>query len=87
MRASKALNKRMKLIQELLGILESQDEAAALAKWQEDVKAANPSIASKLKFKPRIEQGKDLISAEVSGQDRCYGVFDRDTCKGTVLGD
>lgn len=65
--------------------LESQTEYTDEEQWMDAVKKAHPEVASKLKFKGRVEQGKDTISAEVSGQDRSYGVFDNDKGKGIVL--
>lgn len=52
-------------------------------KWKSDVLAAHPDVASKIKFKSRIEQGKDTTSAEIG--DRSYGVFDNDTGKAVVF--
>lgn len=62
-------------------------EANELEQWQAQVKKAYPEHASKLKFKSRLEKGKDLISAEVPGLDRCFGVFDMETLKGEVIGE
>jgi hypothetical protein len=53
--------------------------------WKKAVLAKYPAVASKLKFKGRVEGGKDTISAEVPGEDRSYGVWDQDTDKGIVL--
>lgn len=53
--------------------------------WQAAVKEAYPEHAKKMKFKGRIEQGKDTISAEVSGLDKCFGVWDTDKEFGVVL--
>ena len=52
-------------------------------KWKSDVLAAHPDVAAKIKFKSRIEQGKDTTSAEIG--DRSYGVFDNDTGKAVVF--
>ncbi len=52
-------------------------------KWKSDVLAAHPDVASKIKFKSRIEQGKDTTSAEIG--DRSFGVFDNDTGKAVVF--
>ena len=65
--------------------LESKKEYTDEDEWAEAVKKAHPEVAAKLKFKGRVEGGKDTISAEVSGQDRSYGVFDNDSGKGIVL--
>lgn len=54
--------------------------------WQQAVKDEYPDVASKLKFKGRIENGKDTVSAEVPGEDRSYGVWDSDNDVGHVLG-
>lgn len=53
--------------------------------WQQAVKDAYPDVANKLKFKGRIENGKDTVSAEVPGEDRSYGVWDSDKDVGHVL--
>ena len=55
--------------------------------WIEAVKKAYPNIANKLKFKGRVEGGKNLFFAEIPGEDRCYGVFDMDKEEGEVLGE
>jgi hypothetical protein len=57
----------------------------ALEKWKADVKEAYPNIAAKLRFKGRVEQGVNTISAEIPGSDRSYGVFDVKTETGVVL--
>lgn len=62
-------------------------DTKAMLAWQDDVKAAYPTLAAKLKFKARVERGVNTMSAEVAGQDRCYGVFDIDSGKGVILGD
>lgn len=53
--------------------------------WQNAVKNAHPEHAAHLKFKGRIEGGKDTISAEIPGHDRSFGVWDHDEGKGYVL--
>ena len=63
------------------------NETAAMLAWQADVERAFPAIASKLKLKARVEHGVNTISAEVAGQDRCYGVFDVKSGTGVILGD
>lgn len=65
--------------------LEGKKEYTDEEEWVDAVKKAHPEVAAKLKFKGRVEGGKDTISAEVSGQDRSYGVFDNDAGKGIVL--
>lgn len=74
----------MKLIQELLSINEGKKFTDNL-EWMDGVKAAYPEVANKLKFKGRIEDGKNLMFAEIPGEDRCYGVFDMDKDEGEVL--
>lgn len=72
----------------LLSLIETNDpDTVKMLAWQDTVKKAYPKLASKLKFKARVEGGKDLMYAEVPGEDRCYGVFDMTTLKGEVLGD
>jgi len=56
---------------------------AAYAKWEQDVKTAHPS--KELKFKGRVEKGTDTVSAELTGVDRSFGVWDHATSKGTVF--
>ena len=63
----------------------ASDPDADFEKWQQEVKEAYPEYAAKIKFKARIEDGKDTVSAEVPGQDRSFGVWDNDTFTGTVL--
>jgi hypothetical protein len=55
--------------------------------WKTAVKNAYPEKAAKLKFKAKIENGVSTISAEVSGEDRSYGVWDMEEKKGYVLGE
>jgi hypothetical protein len=74
----------MKLIQELLSIYEGKKFTDNL-EWMDGVKAAYPEVANKLKFKGRVEDGKNLMFAEIPGEDRCYGVFDMDKDEGEVL--
>ena len=72
----------MKLFKALLA--ETSDVAKVEA-WKNEVRKAYPK--EKLKFSFKDEGGKHLIVAEVSGKDRCYGVFDTDELKGEVLGE
>lgn len=51
--------------------------------WKVAVLKKYPTKA--LKFKGRVESGKDTISAEVPGEDRSYGVWDQDKEEGEVL--
>jgi hypothetical protein len=53
------------------------------AKWQSDVNAKHPG--KKLKFKGRVEQGNHTTSAEETGKDRSYGVWDHEKDKGHVF--
>jgi len=53
--------------------------------WQAAVKKAYPEYAAKMKFKGRVEQGQDTISAEVPGLDRCFGVWSQDMEEGEVV--
>jgi hypothetical protein len=53
--------------------------------WKAAVKASHPTKAAKMKFNGRMEGGKTTISAEVPGEDRCYGVWDAKDESGTVL--
>ena len=53
--------------------------------WKKAVLASYPTYASKMKFKGRVEAGKDTVSAEVPGVDRSFGVWDSDKEKGVVL--
>lgn len=64
---------------------ERTDEDGSLELWKSQVKAAHPEVAGKLKFKGRNEDGKTLVSAEIEGEDRSYGVFDMGDEKGEVL--
>lgn len=56
--------------------------------WKAAVKKFNPQFADKMKFKGRVEQGHDTISAEVPGMDRSFGVWtgDEDGGYGELLG-
>lgn len=53
--------------------------------WKAAVLNSYPQQAKKIKFKGRMEGGKDTISAEVPGEDRSYGVWDADKERGVVL--
>jgi hypothetical protein len=61
-------------------ILESQEK---YDKWVADVNAKHGDKG--IKFKGRIEQGLHTTSAEISGKDRSYGVWDHDKEEGTVF--
>jgi len=54
--------------------------------WRKAVKAAYPEVADKLKFKGRVEDGANTISAEVSGEDHSYGVYYPEDEYGVVFG-
>lgn len=53
--------------------------------WKQAVLNSYPTKAKQIKFKGRMEGGKDTISAEVPGEDRCYGVWNQEKEKGVVL--
>lgn len=81
-----SLCRQHRLMMPDVNIVESIDpEIAAIEDWQKKVKTAYPKYASKMKFKARHEGGKNMLSAEVSGLDRCFGVFDLDRLTGEVL--
>ena len=64
-------------------IAEGKDIDAAYEKWESDVKKTHPTKS--LKFKGRIEKGVNTVSAEETGKDRSYGVWDHETNKGHVF--
>lgn len=53
--------------------------------WQEAVRMQHRDVASRIKFKGRVEKGLDTISAEIPGEDRSYGVWDQGKEEGVVL--
>lgn len=53
--------------------------------WKQAVKSSYPTKAAKMRFNGRMEGGKTTVSAEIPGEDRCYGVWDQEEEKGTVL--
>lgn len=53
--------------------------------WKKAVKNSYPQHASKIRFNGRMEGGKMTVSAEVPGEDRCFGVWDQEDEKGEVL--
>lgn len=53
--------------------------------WKDAVKNSYPTYAKKIRFNGRMEGGKTTVAAEVPGLDRCFGVWDQDEDKGTVL--
>lgn len=54
-----------------------------LEAWKDSVKKKYPNLANKMKFK--LKPDTKEFSAEVDGQDRCYGVYNHKTGKGQVL--
>lgn len=60
-----------------------EDEEKNINDWMDKVKTAHPD--KMLKFKNRIESGTHTTSAEVSGEDRSYGVWDHDKKEGHVF--
>jgi hypothetical protein len=66
---------------------DAHDSWKDVESWKTAVKNAYPEKAAKLKFKAKIENGVRTISAEVSDEDRSYGVWDMDEKKGYVLGE
>lgn len=53
--------------------------------WKQAVKNSYPTKAAKMRFNGRMEGGKMTVSAEVPGEDRCFGVWDQDEEKGEIL--
>lgn len=66
-------------------IAEVKDLDDKYAKWEENVRKAHPE--KELKFKGRVEKGVHTTSAEVSGKDRSYGVWDHDKNTGHIFED
>lgn len=66
-------------------LLREEEDNSKFEAWKKAVKDAYPEYADKMKFKGYMEDGKDLINAEVPGLDRSFGVFDIDKMKGEVL--
>lgn len=60
-----------------------EDVDSEFDKWKDSVLSTHSD--KKLKFKGRVENGKDTISAEESGVDKSYGVWDNDKNVGTVF--
>jgi hypothetical protein len=83
MQELRALRRKISSLKKVSEAVSAEDLDEKHEKWKSDVLAAHPSVASKIKFKSRIEQGKDTTSAEVG--DRSYGVFDNDTGKAVVF--
>lgn len=53
------------------------------AEWEKRVRTKHPE--KKLQFKGRVEKGMHTTSAEISGKDRSYGVWDHDKAEGHVF--
>ena len=68
---------------DITDILIAEDVDAQYSKWESDVRAKHPT--KQLKFKGRVEQGLHTTSAEESGKDRSYGMWDHDENKGHVF--
>lgn len=68
-------------VQELFEDFQSLDD------WKVAVKKRYPEYAERMRFLGRHENGKSLVSAEVHGIDRAFGVYDMDAEKGEVLGE
>lgn len=64
-----------------------KDEDENFAEWKEDCKKAHPKYAAKMRFNARYENGKHIVSAEVGGLDRSFGVWHMNSKSGEVLGD
>jgi hypothetical protein len=89
-RAWKAMpsNKGVKIMREDTDVTEDllkEDTDAEYEKWEASVRATHPT--KNLKFKGRLESGAHTTSAEESGKDRSYGVWDHDKNEGHVLGE
>jgi hypothetical protein len=53
--------------------------------WKQAVKNSYPQQARRISFLSRMEGSKMTVSAEIKGEDRCYGVWDQESDKGVVL--
>jgi len=64
-----------------------EEETTKFLSWKQEVQKANPG--KRLLFKGRIEKGAkgdlNTVSAEESGKDRSYGVWDHDEKKGHLF--
>jgi hypothetical protein len=79
-------NKGVKIMREDVDVTDqliTEDADAEYDKWESDVRKTHPS--KKLQFKGRVEKGVHTTSAEESGKDRSYGVWDHDKNKGHVF--
>jgi preprotein translocase subunit YajC len=83
------ISDRMERIQGRLDALDKKvDEAITytdIEDWKKAVKNSYPQHASKMRFNGRMEGGKMTVSAEIPGEDRCFGVWDQEDEKGEVL--
>jgi hypothetical protein len=73
----------MNLLKELLQIIAEDTFHDKVKAWKDSVFKAYPQVSSRIKFKTK-DQGK-FISAEIDGEDCCYGVFDLEKETGEVL--
>jgi len=75
--SKKEVEKVEKELEKVASELKEDSDEAHFSNWMDSVRKANPH--KPLKFKNRIERGVHTTSAEVSGEDRSYGVYDHDT--------
>jgi uncharacterized protein YxjI len=73
------------LISRTYELLKEEIEYNNFDAWKRAVLDEYPTLANKIRFKGRVEKNKMLISAEIPGQDRSYGVWDQDAGNGVVL--
>jgi hypothetical protein len=73
------------LISRTYELLKEETEYNNFDAWKRAVLDEYPTLANKIRFKGRVEKNKMLISAEIPGQDRSYGVWDQDAGNGVVL--
>jgi hypothetical protein len=53
--------------------------------WKQAVKNSYPQQAKRISFLSKMQGNKMTVSAEIKGEDRCYGVWDQEDDKGVVL--
>jgi hypothetical protein len=53
--------------------------------WKQAVKNSYPQQAKRITFMSKMQGKKMTVSAEIKGEDRCYGVWDQEDDKGVVL--
>ena len=77
----------MKLIQSLTKLAEQHEDAIYTdeQEWIDAVRKAYPNLADNFLFRGRVEHGVNTISAEIKGEDKCYGVWDPETEQGKVF--